>query len=78
MTAQNFDFQTRINAIKSAEADERDARKADRKRKREQRREEDELRRLGIDPIVQSQVPTAGRAESGAGLGAGRLGGAAT
>ena len=75
VTAQNFDFQSRINAIKSAEMDDREARKADRKRKREQRREEDELRRLGIDPIIQSGGPAPGKGETAAGLGAGRLGG---
>jgi U4/U6.U5 tri-snRNP component SNU23 len=48
VTARNFDFQKRLQAVKDADADEKARRKEERKRKREERREDEQLARMGI------------------------------
>lgn len=48
VTAKNYDFQARLNAVREVEQSEKARRKEERKRKREGRREEEALARVGV------------------------------
>ncbi|WWC66608.1 uncharacterized protein I206_100511 [Kwoniella pini CBS 10737] len=48
VTAKNFDFQSRLKAVREAELVEKEKRREERKRKRERKREEEELQKMGI------------------------------
>ena len=48
VTAKNFDFNSRLAEVRSAQQSAREQRKEEKKRKRQERREEEELSKLGI------------------------------
>ncbi|RSH94855.1 hypothetical protein EHS25_004661 [Saitozyma podzolica] len=49
VTAKNFDFQARLAAVRSAEAEEKEKRREERKRKRAEKRTGESLGKLGVD-----------------------------
>jgi U4/U6.U5 tri-snRNP component SNU23 len=49
VTAKNFDFQARLAAVRSADAEEKEKRREERKRKRAEKRTGESLGNLGVD-----------------------------